>query len=185
MGKGRARPKCQLPSGQHYCGKHLLLQGQARHIKARTPAKAKKWLARTRPEHLTCTHIPRAPFELPGHHQCQPFSGLPPSTTELRGAGRPPPVLRGRLSLPLTSLAAAAAEGPGAGSGRSARPGRARSSSSSGRPRASGPGASARPQRPCARPCLALRAAASCRGGRAGRAARAPAASPCSGPRAG
>lgn len=104
MGKRRARPKCQLPLGQRYCCKQTEaspLQGQAKHFKARAPAKAKKWLARTRPEHLTC--ISRAPFELPGHHQCQPFSGL-------RSKGcHPPPHNFGVPGDPLRSCADARA----------------------------------------------------------------------------
>lgn len=131
------------------------------------------------PEHVTC--ISRAPVGLPGHYQCRPFSGPPckgchpPPQNFGVPAGRPPPVPSGCPGPPLTSLAAAAAEGPGAGAVPRACPGGARSRSSSGRPRASGPGASARPQRPCARPSLALGAAAAAvEAGREGRRARAP-----------
>lgn len=76
------------------------------------------------------------------------------STAELRGPERPPLLPRGRPRLPLTSLVPEVAEGPGAGPG--ARPGGAGGRSSAGPPRASRPGAAARPPRPCARPSLAL-----------------------------
>lgn len=76
--------------------------------------------------------------------------GLQPSAAELRGPERPPLRPRGRPRLPLTSLVPAVAEGPGAGP--DARPGGAGSCSSAGPPRASRPGAAARPPRPCARP---------------------------------
>lgn len=76
--------------------------------------------------------------------------GLQPSAAELRGPERPPLRPCGRPRLPLTSLVPAVAEGPGAGPG--ARPGGAGGRSSAGPPRASRPGAAARPPRPCARP---------------------------------
>lgn len=80
--------------------------------------------------------------------------GLPPSTNELRGAGGTPFLASRRPHLPLTSLVAAVAECLGAGPG--ARPGGSRSRRSSGPSCASQLGAAARPQRPCARPFLAL-----------------------------
>lgn len=108
-GDGKKKGTSVVPAAfgaTRYCCKQTEaspLQGQARHIKARAPAKAKKWLARTRPEHLTCTRISRAPFEFPGHHQCQPFSGLP-------SKGRhPPPQNFGVLGDPLRSCADASA----------------------------------------------------------------------------